>query len=247
MKKLFLKWVFSLVIVCLFILGQANKESHPFQPVNMQKFLVENTSGSKTLDLNLLIQENSDTVGIISIAGLLEEVVVSSQDNFDYLYTDFFGNKSTAGNVFLDYHCNLSSQNIIIYGHSSKKQNIYFTELTGYLEKDYANHFPIVCWETSEGVLEYEIFSVFLFDINKSQENDLLQADWMKLYLFENAVLRLKNRSIVTFNIELPKIKQILTLVTCNPKNKNERIVIVAYKKEKQETYVFPAMTDTTL
>ena len=64
---------------------------------------------------------NEDYLGNIRFeSGLIDLPFVKSVDNDDYLRRDFETKKySVLGTVFMDYECDLNSQNIILYGHNA--------------------------------------------------------------------------------------------------------------------------------
>lgn len=225
MKKLYLIWAFSLCI----LLGCETKKK--ILVPDMQQYQKPDIQKKVKLSYSSLKEANQDTIAILRIDNFIEEVIVQGHDNQQYLRVDFEGKDSLAGVNFMDYRCNLDSQNLILYGHSSKRQSIYFTPLKDYLEADFVSKHPIVQLETEKSIEEYTIFSILLFNVSKEQDNDWLTVDWIKPYLFKEAIQRLSNSSIISLEIPDVEINQIITLVTCNPKNAKERIVICAYKK----------------
>lgn len=232
MKTVYQKWGCRLLI--LLLLQGCQKNNRILLP-DMRPYRQSPSLNSTTalpLSLSALQQANADTVGILRIDEVLEEVIVQGKDNHEYLWIDFEGNKTQAGVSFLDFRCHNQSKNLIIYGHSSRRQNIYFTELVHYLESEYLNAHSEITFETEQGISRYEIFSVFLFDVTKPQRDDAFQTDWYKEYLFSQAIKQLNKQSIISLEIPEVTIQQLITLVTCNPTNQNERIVLVAWRKE---------------
>lgn len=75
-----------------------------------------------------LYAENSDTIGWLKIDGTeLDNVVMFSRhDNEKYLHTDFYGNSSYRGCLFVDGWCDvLTSDNIIVCGHHMKDGSMF--------------------------------------------------------------------------------------------------------------------------
>ena len=77
----------------------------------------------------------------------------------------------------------------------------------------------------------YQLFSVFLFSVNQSSDNDWMQTDFQKEFLFQQALSRLRKRSLYSF--EESDVSQLLTLVTCNTQNHDERLIVMASRNRQ--------------
>ena len=80
-------------------------------------------------------------------------------------------------------------------------------------------------------VMTFELFSVFLFDVTSASDNDWMQTEFQKDFLFQKALQRLKNRSVHCFDALMGN--QLLTLVTCNTANGNERLIVMGIRKKQ--------------
>ena len=171
-------------------------------------------------------QENS-----LEIKGVLHEMFIQGTDNQQYVYHDVDGYPTTAGPNFMDYRCDLNSDNLILYGHSSKTSDILFTPLMNYLDVDFAKRHNELVLHYGGETMTFDLFSVFLFDVTKSSDNDWMQTQFQKEFLFEQALQRLQRRSL--YDLSAPSGNQLLTLVTCNTANGNERLIVMGIRKQE--------------
>ena len=167
----------------------------------------------------------------IEIEGVLKESFVQGSDNQWYVYHDVDGNRTTAGPNFMDYRCSLDSDNLILYGHSSRTSQILFTPLMQYLDEEFARSHPELVLHFQGESRVYQLFSVFLFSVNQSSDNDWMQTDFQKEFLFQQALSRLRKRSLYSF--EESDVSQLLTLVTCNTQNHDERLIVMASRNRQ--------------
>lgn len=168
-------------------------------------------------------------LGYVHIDGVLYEGFVQGKDNQEYLYQNADGTPSQAGASFLDYRCTEDSDNLIVYGHSSRTSQILFTPLMNYLDDEFAKEHNEIELIYNGNTQIYQIMSVFLFDVKGPGENDWMQIDFQKKFLFEQAVKRLKEKSRV--DLDFKWNDQLLTLVTCNTENHSQRLIVIGMKK----------------
>ena len=138
-----------------------------------------------------IVNESYETdKNFIEIEGVLKESFVQGSDNQWYVYHDVDGNRTTAGPNFMDYRCSLDSDNLILYGHSSRTSQILFTPLLQYLDEEFARSHPELVLHFQGESRVYQLFSVFLFSVNQSSDNDWMQTDFQKEFLFQQALSR---------------------------------------------------------
>lgn len=179
-----------------------------------------------------IVNESYETdKNFIEIEGVLKESFVQGSDNQWYVYHDVDGNRTTAGPNFMDYRCSLDSDNLILYGHSSRTSQILFTPLMQYLDEEFARSHPELVLHFQGESRVYQLFSVFLFSVNQSSDNDWMQTDFQKEFLFQQALSRLRKRSLYSF--EESDVSQLLTLVTCNTQNHDERLIVMASRNRQ--------------
>lgn len=171
---------------------------------------------------------NDDISAVLKIDGTsIDEIVVKSSDNKDYLKHTVDGKEDKYGTIFIDYRNNLNDRKILIYGHNSIKSNPPFHELENYVSKDFYEKYPYVELITEEGTRDYIIFSIMISGkgnykhtvINFEDDSEFKShLDWMK------------NNSIYDTNVEVNATDEILTLQTCYYKPKNSYLIINAKK-----------------
>ncbi|MBQ7889953.1 MAG: class B sortase [Erysipelotrichaceae bacterium] len=187
-------------------------------------------------EINVIHQPVIDPVpslGMVEIEGVLKESFVQGKDNKEYLYRNADGTATTAGANFLDYRCTIDSDNIIVYGHSSRTSDILFTPLMQYLDEKFArNHQQIVLTYSNE-IRVYQLMSIFLFHTQRPSDNDWMIVDYQRDFLFMKAQERLIKRSLYSF--EHSSGNQLLTLVTCNTENHDERLIVIGVRIDKKE------------
>ena len=172
---------------------------------------------------------NNDIVAYIYIAETnISYAVVQGTDNDFYLHHDIFGNRNSAGSVFLDYlnSPDFSDPNTIIYGHNMNRGN-KFHNLRYYVFGDNRQAFfearPHILIITEYEVLIYEIFSVFTTDIDFY----FIQVKF-SYSEFEAFVNELNNRSIYDTGVSVASEDTLLLLSTCTGLHRDSRIVIAS-------------------
>lgn len=166
-------------------------------------------------------------IGKVIIEGLVEEPFYETTNNRRYVYHDLNGDPTSAGPVFMDENCKTNSSNLILYGHSSTKREILFTNLMVYLKKDVINEYPFIELHYDEDIVKYQIFSVYLIN-SKDTEHAWLQTDFQKGYLYDLFIETIKSNSI--YNIDVKKSNQVVTLVTCYTEDNKYRLIIHGMK-----------------
>ena len=87
-------------------------------------------ASEKELSLSLLKQANNDIVGILEFDNrVIYEPIVQAPDNDYYVRKNINKEYANAGIPFVSADGNIDSKNVVIYGHSSKWNNIIFTPL----------------------------------------------------------------------------------------------------------------------
>lgn len=104
------------------------------------------------IDSEGLLKENEDYIGWIYVP--LSDIsypVVKSEDNADYLHTNFQKEYNYAGTIFLDCTCleGLENRHTILYGHNMRIGTM-FAGLNKFREEEYALEHPIFWFITPE-------------------------------------------------------------------------------------------------
>lgn len=172
----------------------------------------------KTLDS--IKEINSDYVAWLKIDGTaIDYPVLHGDSNEKYLNYGYFGEPNRYGVIFMDSSCELNSKNVLIHGHNTFYDNLMFSDLEKYLDKDFLlanNHI-------SFNENDYKIITCFETSVNRELYDDYPYS--MALFNDFGAWL---NHNLAKGSTTIDFIpEQALTLSTCKDFNGN-RIVLIA-------------------
>lgn len=170
---------------------------------------------------------NPDIVGRVFIDGVIDEVVVQTENNIDYVHKDLDGNYNVYGTVFQDYRVDDKASNIILYGHSSKKKDLVFTSLMKYIDYEFIKAHPLIVYQDQE----YELAYVFMINVHQEYDAMVFETHFEHEELFKKLLMNLSEYTMLDLNVDVSSVKEIITLVTCNPNNDEERLLVVGIKK----------------
>ena len=182
-----------------------------------------------------LYAENSDTAGWLRIDGTgIDNVVMYAPDEIDkYLHTDFYGNYSYRGCLFVDEYCDiLSSDNLIIYGHNMKDYSM-FGSLMYYVSEDFYRQHKLISFDTIYEKQTYEIVAAIKTELVPEG------SDGFKYYeytgsgdedSFSEYVKFIEENKLYDTDAELSPGDKILTLSTCAYHSEDGRFIVVARK-----------------
>jgi len=170
-------------------------------------------------------QQNHDTVGWIRIKdSMIDYPITRSTDNDYYIERDFYGNRDSAGWVFMDFRCGIESDyftdNSLIYGHNMAS-GVMFSDLKNYerYESYYESH-PIVEVSSLTTDYQYKVFAYMACDGAKGSDfefwnyiffPDEQESSWsLREYL-----RRIDQKSMVTTNVDVRDDDKFLALSTC--------------------------------
>ena len=231
----------TLLAVAIFSLGKiADYCYHSNESKNNIRELIsdEDTKGE---NYRRLKEHNPDIVGWIRIPGTPVDYPVMWTEK--YLRTDFDGNYSLSGFLFVSADCNVSPMpddkaysNTLIYGHHMQDGNM-FAVLTEYENQDfYEKHksieFDRIYEDGSYEEYEYEIFSALKTEIGKGFEYyryaDVEDADRLNEYL-ENV----ERYNLLTYKRTVDNVSDLMTLSTCSYHVSGDkgRFVVVAVRE----------------
>lgn len=91
------------------------------------------------IDFEELLALNPDTIGWIRIPDTnIDYPIVQNDNNDTYLHTDFYGDESIYGTIYLDFEsdADLMGKNNILYGHNMRNGSM-FKDLVYYKEEQY--------------------------------------------------------------------------------------------------------------
>ncbi len=182
-------------------------------------------------------EQNADTIAWLCVTGTdINNAVMQTANNSDYLTLDENGNYSVWGSYFADYYANLTSpdsliQNTVIYGHAENPENPdgeKFSQLFRYTELDFMRENPYIYLTVGDETLVFEIFAVFYTDIDFYYINPYPNNDDFDTFI--NTV-QAKNEYVFS-DIEVTDQDKLLTLSTCSHKydyenTRDQRLVVM--------------------
>lgn len=178
---------------------------------------------------------NDDLVGLIYFEDMIYEPVVQADDNDYYLRRNINKEYASIGTAFIDHHVKYGDdQNIIIYGHTSLiTKGAMFSNLNFYKEKEYWDTHQDFEFYTEKGVDKYKVFAAYVwkpkdvaFFMGYEFENDGKHG-------FKQFLERVLEVSLYKTNVEVSENDKIITLITCEEKNINNKVVIFGVLQNK--------------
>ena len=163
---------------------------------------------------NLKIQYgNQDIIAILEFPNVFEELVVQTNNNDYYLTHTATHEERSVGATFLDYRVNLySSKKLLIYSHSDQWDQLPFTNLKKYNDKDYFNQNPYIYLIDSTGKHKYEVFSSYI----EAKDFDYVNVENFGGLTYQEHLEKLRKKSFVSKKIELTEETKVLVLQTCS-------------------------------
>ena len=187
-------------------------------------------ASEKELSLSLLKQTNKDVVGILVFDDrIIYEPIVQAPDNDFYVRRNIEKQYANAGIPFISADGNIDSQNVVIYGHSSKWSNIIFTPLMSYINSTYYDKHHTFEFITENETRTYKIFDVMNIDLNNLNDSlEFTQTAWDTTNEFNSFISDSINRGFYKTSETASYDDKLMTLVTCDTRDNNKRIVVLA-------------------
>lgn len=203
-------------------------ESKPSKATKEDK---ENKKASEMeLSLSLLQKTNKDVVGILEFDDrIIYEPIVQAPDNDYYVRKNINKEYANAGIPFASADGNIDSKNVVIYGHSSKWNSIIFTPLMSYINQSYYKEHPTFKFITENETRTYQIFEVMNVDLNNLNDSlEFTQSSWNSDSAFNAFIADSINHGLYKTDVSVNSDDKLITLVTCDTRNDNKRIIILA-------------------
>lgn len=181
-----------------------------------------------------LADMNSDFFGWIKIDDTVIDypVMHTPNDPEYYLHTDFDGDYSDSGCLFMDAECYEGGNHYLIYGHHMINGSM-FGSLPEYEDYDYYTDHKIVHFDTLNSIGDYEICAVFMSQVYDDYDDVFKYYEYKNLddeYTFDTYVANVKALSLYDTGITPVYGDQLITLSTCNYHTSDGRFVVVARK-----------------
>ena len=228
MKK-FTKTLINLILISIIIFSSYNiyiKLSEYKKADNVYKNIKKiNQSTDKNKD-DELSAINSEYKFWLKVDNTnIDYPVVQSKDNDFYLTHDFNKNPLASGSIFMDYRNNFEEDNIIIvYGHHMRNKTM-FGELEKFKNEKFFNGNNLIRVEYKNTTYIYEVFSVYVADLNNK---DYLKVDFKDKKDKEDYLNYIKDRSLYNKDRVLTSDDNIITLYTCSYEFENARTIVHA-------------------
>ena len=193
-------------------------------------------ASEKELSLSLLKQTNNDIVGILEFDNrVIYEPIVQAPDNDYYVRKNIKKEYANAGIPFVSADGNIDSKNVVIYGHSSKWNNIIFTPLMNYVNQSYYKEHPTFQFITEDETRTYQIFAVLNVDLNNLDDSlEFTQSNWDSNNAFNAFISDSINRELYKTGVTVNSENKLMTLVTCDTRDNNKRIIVIAKRCNHQ-------------
>ncbi len=206
-------------------------ESKPTESAKTESKESEEAS-EKELSLSLLKQTNEDIVGILEFDDrIIYEPIVQAPNNDYYVRRNIEQNYANAGIPFVSADGNIDSKNVVIYGHSSKWSSILFTPLMNYTDENYYKKHDTFNFITESETRTYQIFAILNIDLNNLDDSlEFTQSSWDSSNSFNAFISDSINRELYKTGVTVDSEDKLMTLVTCDTRDNNKRIIVIAKK-----------------
>jgi len=190
-------------------------------------------ASEKELSLSLLKQTNDDIVGILEFDNhVIYEPIVQAPDNDYYVRRNIEKKYANAGIPFVSSDGNIDSKNVVIYGHSSKWDSILFTPLMNYIDQNYYKNHDTFKFITEDETRTYQIFAILNVDLNNLDDSlEFTQSSWDSNNAFNAFISDSINNELYKTGVTVDTEDKLMTLVTCDTRDNNKRIVILSKMK----------------
>lgn len=193
--------------------------------------------------IELLLKENSDFKGWITVPNTKIDNPIYQTDNNDfYLTHNQQKQKSAYGALFFDSKNVITEsetdKNLVIYGHHMKNGSM-FANLTKYKELSFYKQNPTVEFATLYGNGTYKVYAAFVLNASKADDNDYIYNISRKSFIddndFDSWVNEARERSLINTGVDVKNGDNIITLVTCTYDFDNARFVVMARETREGE------------
>lgn len=174
----------------------------------------------------LLLEENGDTVGWLNLPNTnINHVVVQGNENLYYLENNFYGQRSVAASMMLDFRNDVEELkgHYIIYGHRIRSGKM-MNAIVNYDRKEFFYENPIIHFDTIYSAMDWEVFSIYTqeYDFYNTRVEFDSASDWLSY------IKALQRESLYETDIELRAADVVLTLYTCDYDFREARYVVHA-------------------
>lgn len=183
-----------------------------------------------SLSMRALLEQNTDTVGMLRFDGDRSFYVCQADDNVYYMDHRFDGSEDPAGMIYMDCRCTLlpRSDNLILYGHNMADGSRFGT-LKRFRSEKHLRENPVFTFADLYETVDYTPVAVFTTSVLPDNPAYFAfdQTSFASAAEFDAYIAEIKARS----EIDLPAVPEygdrLLTLATCSRDHDRGRLVIV--------------------
>lgn len=193
--------------------------------------------------IELLLQENSDFKGWITVPNTKIDNPIYQTDNNDfYLNHNQQKEKSVYGALFFDCENviseNETDKNLVVYGHHMKNGSM-FANLTKYKELSFYKQSPTIEFSTLYKKSTYKVYAAFVLNASKADDNGYIYNISRKNFIddedFDSWVDEARERSLINTGVDVKNGDNIITLITCTYDFDDARFVVMARETREDE------------
>lgn len=187
-----------------------------------------------------LLNKNKKLIGWVTIDDTnINYPVMQTSDNEYYLDHNMNQEYDKNGSIFMDKDCDVlnPSTNLILYGHHMKSGQM-FGSLDRYSEKTYYEEHPYIQFDTIYEKGTYQVMYVFRSRVYSEEEIVFKYyqfIDAVSEQEFNSNMQEMAQMSLYDTGVTAQYGDHLLTLSTCDYKEKNGRFVVVAKKVAAKE------------
>lgn len=201
---------------------EVNETTNSSQQIPTETIPVENNV------LNAWKQVNDNVSGVITVANLKAEPVVTTENQNEYLYLDIKGNYNQNGTLFTAADSKFGESKLTcIFGHNMNN-GAMFGSLKSYKNIDYLKEHPSFEITTDEGTSKCKIVGVMFASADYSLNDWYYPQAELTEEEFENFRFQVRSRSLYIIEDKFDYSSNYIMLSTCDYGSSNERFVVVA-------------------
>ncbi len=206
-------------------------------------------------NMQSLVDQNPNVAGWITVANTnIDNVVLQTTDNDYYMDKDFNGNWNIAGQIFVDYRCNINdyndkqSDNIIVYGHNQADGSMFGTLKKYKIKKQSTGNFsfyqqnPTFKFSNLYEEYTYKIIAIFVIEVKPEQTRDGVIFDYHNYVKFagernfDKFKENILKRTAVNTGVDFDENDKFMTLSTCSNEFDPSRLVVIGRRVRPGES-----------
>ena len=206
-------------------------------------------------NMESFVEQNPDTAGWLTVSNTnIDNVVLQTTDNEYYMDKDFYGNRNIAGQIFVDYRCNINdyndrqSDNIIIYGHNQADGTMFGTLKKYKIKKQSTGNFsfyqqnPTFKFSNLYEEYTYKIIAIFVIEVEPRHTRDGVIFDYHNYVKFagernfDKFKENILKRTAVNTGVDFDENDKFMTLSTCSNEFEPSRLVVIGRRVRDGES-----------